>query len=127
MRLHPSRASTKLNVDNPNDFYKYIGEDGGQWGIDLVTDLDGNIYILGKTESLLDGKQIYVVKTDPRGNVLWKNTLGDRGDEEPKDIEMIAGGDLVLVSDWTNPSGQKRFCDLQGEQDRWRLDRHAGL
>jgi hypothetical protein len=103
-------CDTKLNVDNPNDFYKYIGEDGSQWGIDLVTDLDGNIYILGKTESLLVGKQIYVVKTDPRGNVLWKSTLGDRGDEEPKDIEMIAGGDLVLVSDWTDPSGQKGFA-----------------
>jgi hypothetical protein len=91
-----------MNIEAPNQFYKYIGSDGNQEAVDVVIDEDDNIYVLGKSSSTSDGEQLYVVKTTAKGEVLWERVFGDAGDEVPKDIELLNDGDLVLVADRTD-------------------------
>lgn len=102
-------CDTKLNVDNNDDFFKYIGEDGNQWGVDMLTDADGNIFILGKTSSATNGTQVYVVKTNSSGNVQWTNSFGSTADEDPKDLEMTTDGNLVVVADRIETGGDSDF------------------
>lgn len=102
-------CDSKVNIEEPGQFYKYIGTDGDQWAVDLVADRDDNIYILGRSSSTSDGLQIYVVKTTSKGIVLWEKIFGDPGDEIPKDIELMRNGNIILVSDRTDISGEKGF------------------
>ncbi|MEI9921718.1 MAG: hypothetical protein WDO14_23440 [Bacteroidota bacterium] len=95
-------CDSTLNIDKPNDFYKYIGEDGDQTAVDMVVDADGSAYILGTTNTGNSGLQIYLVKTNTLGEVQWTRTYGDAVDETPKDIEMFSDGTLVVLADKTN-------------------------
>ncbi|HMJ68438.1 MAG TPA: hypothetical protein VK508_06070 [Cyclobacteriaceae bacterium] len=102
-------CDSRINIDEPQQFYKYIGSDGDQESVDLVVDAANNIYILGKTSSVSNGDQLYVVKTSPKGEVVWEKVFGDPGQEIPKDIELASNGDLVLVAE--------RVDIATGEQD----------
>lgn len=101
----------RSNIDPPQRFYKYIGKDGDQFGKDLTTDSEDNLYILGNTSSSQEGTQLYVVKTNSRGEVLWEQTLGDAGEEDAKDIELMAGGQLLILANRTNVNtGEKGYA-----------------
>lgn len=102
-------CDSTLNFEKPQTFFKYIGNDHDQSGIDLTTDADGNIYVLGSSASASDGRQVYVVRTDVNGVLQWEMTIGDPGDEIPKDIELMRNGNLVIVAD--------RVDATTGEQD----------
>jgi hypothetical protein len=111
-------CDNSLSVDKPKDFYKYIGMDGNQTGVDLVTDTDGNAYVLGSSTIASEGalgQQIYVVMADPKGDVVWSKTYGDDGDEVPKDIEMLTDGTLVVLADRSD-----------GDYAVYHLDRTSG-
>jgi len=100
-------CDSSMNIDKPKDFYKYIGMDGDQTGVDLVTDVDGNAYILGSSKIASDtlgqpsyyGQQLYVVMTNSSGEVVWSKTYGGKGDDIPKDIELLSDGTLVVLAD----------------------------
>jgi hypothetical protein len=94
-------CDSTLNIDKPKDFYKYIGNDGDQTGVDVVLDKDGNAYILGTSRTASDslGQQLYVVMSNPGGQVVWSKTYGDKGDEVPKDIELLTDGSLMILGD----------------------------
>lgn len=102
-------CDSTLTIDKPKSFYKYIGNDHDQRGVDLTTDTDGNIYVLGSSASTSDGQQVYVVMTNSEGILQWEQTFGDPGDETPKDIELMKNGNLVIVAD--------RIDATTGEQD----------
>jgi len=102
-------CDTRMNVDEPNGLYKLIGTDGSQAAIDLVTDGEDNVYILGSSTSASKGIQLYVVKTTSRGIVLWQKIIGGPGDELGKDIEMTTSGDLVIAADRKDETGEEDF------------------
>lgn len=104
-----SSCDSKVNIEEPGQFYKYIGSDGDQWAVDMVADQNDNIYILGGSTSTSNGSQLYVVKTSAKGIVLWERKIGDPGDENPKDIELLANGNVIVVADRTDLSGEKDF------------------
>src|SRR5690349_1476682 len=89
----------KMYVEERKGFYKLIGADGNQSGVDMVIDADDNVYILGISTPTAKGVQLYVVKTNPKGELLWERTFGGNGDEQAKDIELTRSGDLMIVAD----------------------------
>lgn len=101
-------CDTTLNIEEPEDFIKYIGGNGDQTGVDLVTDASGNIFLLGNTTSTADGQQLYVVMTSPKGIVLWEKIIGDDGEEEAKDIDISLDGTLVVLANHTDASSGER-------------------
>src|SRR6187431_751010 len=80
-----------------NFFIKYYGEDGKQDGIDMIVNDDGTMLLLGNT--VLEGvSQIFLVKTDLDGNIIWQKNIGGIN-ETAVDIEpTLAGNEFVILS-----------------------------
>lgn len=84
---------------------------GKQWGttaiegaLDLALDGKGNIYIAGWTEGSLFGQNqgktdIFIVKLDSNGQVLWSKQLGTVGDEGSIRIALDGEGNVYLVTE----------------------------
>lgn len=94
-------CDTTLNVERPGTFLKYIGRDGDQSAVDMVSDASGNIYIAGN--SIVDGKtqRMYLVKVSSGGITIWEKLYGNQETETltAKDIEVLNDGTLAVVSD----------------------------
>src|SRR3954466_9629014 len=99
-------CDSTLNIDKPATFIKYIGGDGNQAAVDMVTNSNGEIFILGSTTNLDGKRQVYVVKTNADGIVQWEETYGDGNEENPKDLELLSTGNLAIVAD-RDVSGEK--------------------
>lgn len=97
-------CDSKINIDSPFEkyFLKYIGTDGSQAGVDLVSDVDNNLYVLGNSTSTTKDQQLYVVKTNPKGEVIWEQILGDNGFEGGVDIELMSDGNVIIVANRTD-------------------------
>lgn len=99
-------CDTRNNVADPIDSYfiKYYGTEGDQEGVDMVANPDGTFTLLG-TSILTDGnKQIYLVKVDGRGKVLWERFYGGPQNETAVDIEPILDGRYVILTNIENPA-----------------------
>lgn len=88
-----------LEPDEKDYFLKFYGIEGNQTGVDFVVNPDGTYVLVGSSRIALDSsQQIYVVKADPRGKVIWQKTFGDKTlDEEAKDIELLSNGNLIVA------------------------------
>lgn len=96
-----------LRVDNngsiiPNSEITY-GSSGDDQGISLSSTSDGGFILLGAFESTLDegngGSDIYLMKTDSRGNLQWESpvNIGGTGNEiGARIIEAPDGGYVIL-------------------------------
>jgi hypothetical protein len=91
-------------------FLKYYGNEGNQRGVDFVVNADGTFVLLGNStapkpadpsKSTL-GQQIYVVKVDTKGKVIWEKTFGGLYEEEAKDIELLPDGNLIVLANTAN-------------------------
>lgn len=97
-------CDTTESVEDPskNYFFKYYGRDGDQEGIDVVVGADGSIYLLGNsvTSTSATGKQLYVVKTDAEGKLIYEKTFSGKTNYEAKDIELTTDGRLIIVTNF---------------------------
>lgn len=98
---------------------------GKQWGtieeefpIDMRLDEQGNIYMVGVTKGSLFGqnqgeRDVFVVKLDSTGQVLWSKQLGTAGIEETAESAVDGGGNVYIAiitgGDW--------FGKNMGERD----------
>jgi hypothetical protein len=80
-------------------FVKYYGGDGDQTAIDLLVNDDGTILLLGNWSLDLNAdNRIYLIKTDPEGNILWEKKLGTSSDRA-KDIERTNDNNFIILAD----------------------------
>ncbi len=94
------RCDTTRNIDSPakSFFLKYIGNEGDQTGVDFEINADGTFVLLGTTRvKSTDPMQLYVVKADAQGNVIWEKTIGGPLDLEARDIELASDGRIVIL------------------------------
>lgn len=106
----------------PEDaFIKFYGREGNQEGVDVVIGPDNAYYVLGNSNNR-ENRQIYVVKTDAAGNVLWERTFGGRNEEIAKDIELTPNGQLAIVADTRSAAGDKDIMVLILNADGLRVD-----
>lgn len=95
-------TASDFGLPEESYFVKYYGKDGNQYGIDFVLNSDGTIVMLGNSisSSPTDFYQIYVVKIDANGAILWERSLGlpDKNDYA-RDIEAHPDGRLVIVAE----------------------------
>jgi hypothetical protein len=115
------------NIDDPSKKYftRLIGENGDQWGVDLVVAPDGSMVLLGNTLTPTHGQQLYVVRTTPQGYVMWTRELGEVDpaknagliDDEAKDIELMLDGRIAILgmkSEAGNRDFMIRLMDIDG-------------
>jgi hypothetical protein len=94
------------------------GPNTGDWAEGISTDASGNIVVTGKfssptitfgtitltnTDSFALG-DVFVVKYDPSGNVLWGKSVGGTGDDLGYGISTDASGNLVVTGHFSSPT-----------------------
>jgi len=78
---------------------------------------DGNIITVGESQSFGAGTyDVYVVKTDCCGNLLWSATydIGNTGDDFGRNIRVTADGNYVIVGSTTD---RKPCCNTKTGAD----------
>lgn len=82
-------------------------------GKKVCTDTQGNVYVAGtySSSSITFGSfnlsnsgsgDVFVVKYDPQGNVIWANKVGGSGNEEVGGICTDANGKVYLLGSYTS-------------------------
>lgn len=125
-------CDTSNTMDAPvkNYFLKYFGNDGDQEGVDLVIDSQGFFYLLGNTSSQIslngsrnvNGQQLYLVKADAQGNMVWERSFGGPLKEEARDIEFTSDGRLIIVGNSEAAVGDTDVFLLTVDTDGNKLD-----
>ena len=83
---------------------------------------DGGYILIGKTESYgAGGEDIYVIKIDAAGNMLWSKTYGGNEKDTGKSIEQTSDGGYIIASssrsfNWINPNAWFIKTDNNGTQ-----------
>jgi hypothetical protein len=98
---------------------KSAGGTGDDGGLGISTDASGNAFATGFFSSptmtigsttltnsggLGDDNDIFVVKYDPSGNVLWAKSEGGNANDETSGISTDASGNVVVTGFFTSPT-----------------------
>ena len=118
LALFLSLVSPTLFAQTPNwDWADAAGDHGYESASSVAVDAAGNAYITGPytsafinfgTFSLLNTfsgtADIFLVKYDPTGLVLWANTIGAADGDVATSITIDAGGNVLITGWFTSPS-----------------------
>jgi hypothetical protein len=86
----------KFNEDGTVAWSKAYGGSGNDFFMNILVCNDGNYIALGETNSIGAGNtDIYVVKFDGGGNVLWERTCGGNNTETARGICEVSDGYIV--------------------------------
>jgi len=104
MLLGMISCDTASNTEDPdlNYFVKYYGGDGNQYGVDMLALNDGTFLLLGNySESPFD-TDVYLVKVNAEGDVIWENRFGKDVNNiwSAKDLEPTKDGNFIVLSDF---------------------------
>ena len=84
---------------------KLIGGTGTDFSTDIEIDVEGYIYLLGRTNADINGQShkggagddIFIVKLSPEGNVLETTLYGTTANDTPKDLIIDSDGSIYLT------------------------------
>jgi hypothetical protein len=86
-------------------FIKLFGGDGSEVGHDLAAMPDGGFVMTGSTTSgSAAGKDLFVVRTDSLGNVIWQRNFGSDGDDVGHSILVGDDGNIYVCGEYTQDS-----------------------
>jgi hypothetical protein len=79
-------------------FQKTFGDTGGEGAVDVRQTTDGGYIIAGGTLSFGAGaSDIYVIKTDSAGNILWTKTFGGANADGASSIRQTLDSGYIIV------------------------------
>ncbi|MFT4668187.1 MAG: hypothetical protein ACI8YQ_001805 [Polaribacter sp.] len=87
----------KVREDGVEQWRKEEGEAGHDFFSQMMTDGNGNIYVVGSTQG--DGKQsfdAFLMKMDEEANIIWKELVGGTDFEYGLDLAMDANGNIYI-------------------------------
>lgn len=91
---------------------KYYGGTSDDEGYSLKQTGDGGYIITGYTNSFGQGKDVYLLKVNSTGNLLWTKTYGGDYPSSAKHIEITKDGGFILTGTYGYLSGGKYVTDL---------------
>lgn len=89
-------CDTENDINSNRGFIKYFGTEGDQEGVDIVVGADDEIYLLGNSKIPSQSSQLYLVKCDRFGTVVWQRTFGNN--DSARDLELTADGRLLILA-----------------------------
>jgi hypothetical protein len=110
--INPARAEICDNKDNncngqtdegnvcapASTFAKTIGGSVTDVAYSIIQSSDGGYAVAGYTESFgAGGRDIYVVKLDSSGNIIWTKTIGGSSDDEAFSIIQSSDGGYIVA------------------------------
>jgi len=88
----------KLDANGNLQWTKTIGGENNDWGNSLIQTSDGGYVIAGYTTSFGAGEaDVYVVKLDANGNLLWTKTIGGPESEEGNSLIQTSDGGYAIA------------------------------
>ncbi len=93
----------KYNSSGNKIWSKQIGTGGLDWGGDITSDLNNNIYITGYTEGDFDGhtnsgnSDCFIAKLDTNGNILWTDLIGSSESDNGYGIDTDDFGNVYVI------------------------------
>jgi hypothetical protein len=101
----PVPSPTAAEMDDDITFVKILGGKRRDRGINLLQTRDGGYAIVGYTSSLgARQEDVYLVRTDLQGEVLWSKTYGGDGKDNGWDVLDLEDGGFLIVG-FTNSFG----------------------
>lgn len=105
-----SACDSDSNIQDPDldYFVKYYGGDGNQFGVDMIALPDGGFLLLGKFSESEFNTDVYVVRVNAEGDLLWETRIGDADNPydiwNSKDIEATLDGNFLILADYKKNS-----------------------
>jgi hypothetical protein len=94
--------SVDVTPEQENIFIKLYGGNGNEEGKDLALLPDGGYVVVGSsTSNSLGGKDVYVVRTDKTGNMVWEVRLGGPGDDIGNAVILGSDGHIYVCGERT--------------------------
>lgn len=98
-----------------HSWVKQIGGLGLDYGVDIITDDDGNTYSIGNFSGTVDfdpgpseynltsngGEDIYILKLDNDGSFVWAKAFGGVDSERPGALALDDSGNIYSCGDFT--------------------------
>ncbi|MCX6676274.1 MAG: hypothetical protein NTW84_07645, partial [Methanothrix sp.] len=98
----------KADKDGNEIWNKTFGGPKDDWGEAVLETLDGGYIIVGATRSKgVGGYDIWAIKTDKDGSLVWDETFGDQLDDEGQSVVQTADGGYIIT-------GRSRASDSGG-------------
>lgn len=92
----------KTGSDGSPQWAKTFGGEGNDHGKSVLQTSDGNFLVVGDTASYTNGgSDVYVLKVDQKGNLLWSVNYGGSGDEHGNAVIKSSDGSYVIAGDTT--------------------------
>ena len=89
--------------------------DGGFVFTGYSSSIDGDVSFLYDTTGL--GKDVWVVRVDAYGSILWDKTIGSLDNETPADLKFMPGNGIYVLSNSGQPGGD--ILANYGGSDIW--------
>lgn len=110
-------CDTTNNVTPYQDqtFIKLFGGNGSEEGKDIIPLSDGGFVLVGSSSSeTAGGKDVYVLRTDNIGNVVWEKRYGGKGDDCGNSIILGQNNSLYICGETvqTDSSANMNFRDV---------------
>jgi len=123
----------KTDAEGNQQWSKTYGGRGGDFSRAVQQTSDGG-YIIGATTQSFGsgGDDIWVIKTDASGNIVWQKTFGGVNQDHCNAILQLPSGEYVLIGDW-DLGGTSDLCvmklDSSGNQLWMKVysDEHFGF
>ncbi len=104
--------NTKLFAQEPDTLWtKVIGGDSIDVAYDVEEVWNGGFAVVGYTKqnlTLNSGYDVWLIRTDPNGNILWTRTYGGDGDDFGYSIKKTNDGGFIIAGT-TNSFGAGQF------------------
>ena len=93
---------------------KQFGSDKDEYALNHVLDNNGNIYIAGKTNGIMNGKNYgqndgFITKIDSLGNILWSRQFGSNGEEDVQWSAIDNAGNVYITGSTTGVLSGNNF------------------
>jgi hypothetical protein len=90
----PPVSAQRFPIVTQQKFYGTAGQDNPTR---MVRDAQGNLYIFGSTDDRNGRTDCLIMKVDPNGNLLWKETWGGVGFEQINDGCITPSGEIYFA------------------------------
>jgi hypothetical protein len=93
---------------------RQFGQPGrSEFGYAVCAAPGGGFVAVGTSADFGGNRDVYAVKFDGQGNLVWENVLGSPGDDTARDVLPVSGGYLVTGASAPGPNGRTDILLLQ--------------